>query len=194
MIAFILTPPNIKPLKQATLPNETLLAEGLVSGSFDAFNQLYKMYAPSLLGVISKIVQQQETAEDLLQDTFIKIRKYASSYDPSKSRIFTWISRIARNTALDYLRLKMNKDGAKNISLDFVSAELDTNYTNSFNPEVIGLKNLFNSLNSKQREIIDLIYYKGYTHEEVAEKLSMPIGTVKTRIRMSIQKLRMSFN
>lgn len=194
MIAFILTKPIVKSIKKLSLPDETVLAEGLVSGNFDAFNQLYKMYAPSLLGIINKIVQQQETAEDLLQDTFIKIRKYASSYDPAKSRIFTWISRIAKNTALDHLRLKMNKDGAKNISLDFVSAELDANYTNSFNPETIGLKSLFNSLNSKQKEIIDLIYYKGYTHEEVAEKLNMPIGTVKTRIRMSIQKLRMSFN
>ncbi|PWS32524.1 RNA polymerase sigma factor [Pedobacter paludis] len=194
MIAFILATPNLKLKNKPALPDETLLAEGLVSGSFDAFNQLYKMYAPSLLGIIHKIVQQQETAEDLLQDTFIKIRKYASSYDPAKSRIFTWISRIAKNTALDHLRLKINKDGAKNISLDVVSAELDTNYTNTFNPEVIGLKTLFSSLNCKQREIIDLIYYKGYTHEEVAEKLNMPVGTVKTRIRTSIQKLRMSFN
>ncbi|PWS28002.1 RNA polymerase subunit sigma [Pedobacter yonginense] len=194
MIAFILTTPSVKSLQKLSLPDETVLAEGLISGQYGAFNQLYKMYAPALLGIINKIVLQQETAEDLLQDTFIKIRKYASSYDPSKSRIFTWISRIAKNTALDHLRLKMNKDGAKNISLDFVSAELDTNYTHSFNPETIGLKSLFNTLNSKQKEIIDLIYFKGYTHEEVAEKLNMPIGTVKTRIRMSIQKLRLSFN
>lgn len=195
MIAFLLTSPVLNS-NQITdkLPDESLLVNELSSGDLQAFAKLYKMYAGALYGIINKIVCQQETAEDLLQDTFMKIKKGISAYDPSKSRLFTWISRIARNTAIDHLRLKNSKGTRLSQPLEDSEYELDRSHTCSFNPDKIGIKQLLSDLSGSQQEIIDLVYYRGFTHEEVAKLLNMPIGTVKTKVRMSIQKLRSRFN
>jgi RNA polymerase sigma-70 factor (ECF subfamily) len=154
---------------------------------------LYRNHAAELLFVILKIIPQIETAEDVLHDTFMKITAGIHLYKSERSQLLTWSKAIARNTAVDYLRLKSSRNNRLNQSIEFSQAELGSNHACCFNPDRIGLKQLCRLLTSEQRMILELFYYKGYTHEEVAETLNIPLGTIKTRIRTSILRLRKYF-
>lgn len=194
MIAFLLTQPNTKPLiaSRSFLDDEKILVAGLRASDFSSFSRLYKMYAANLMGVIMKIVKQQETAEDLLQEVFLKIEKAIFTYDETKSRLFTWMFSIARNTALDHLRKKSSKQEKTNMLLEDAVQEMK-NHTYSFNPDTIGVRKLLDKLSQKQKLVLDLAYFQGYTHQEIAQQIDMPVGSVKTCLRSAILKLRTIF-
>lgn len=173
---------------------EMKLVEGLKAGQKSAIEQLYKMYASSLLGVITRIVKYDEVAEDILQDTFLKIWKSVGQYDPSKGRLFTWMVNLARNTAIDQVRSKYYTNQGKTDDINEVLVDDFNHQQTELNPEIIGVKQLVLNLKSDQKAILDLFYFEGYTHTEVAEKLDIPLGTVKTKIRLSILALRKYFN
>lgn len=159
-----------------------------------AAEALYDMYSSSLLGVISRIVQNNELAEDLLQETFVKIWNSFSSYSSDKGRLFTWMVNIARNLSIDKIRSKDFKNQSKNYELDLNVNSIDASRNTTYKPELLGVKDLVNNLRPEQKIILDLIYFKGYTHLEAADELSIPLGTIKTRLRMAIIQLRKYFN
>lgn len=159
-----------------------------------AIQALYDMYSGALLGVISRVIQQTEVAEDLLQETFIKIWNSANSYDSSKGRLFTWMMNIARNLSIDKLRSKDFKNSTKNQDLENNVDFIDTQREVTFNADVLGLKEMVTALKPDLYKVLDMVYFKGYTHVEAAEELNLPLGTVKTRIRMAILELRKYFN
>lgn len=159
-----------------------------------AIEALYDMYSGSLMGVISRIVVDEAIAEDVLQETFIKIWNSFQSYNAEKGRLFTWMVNIARNLAIDKVRSKDFKNQNKNQELDNVVNYVDEQRNTVYKPELMGLKDLVEKLRPEQKSIVDLIYFKGYTHVEVAEELDLPLGTVKTRLRMGIIELRKYFN
>lgn len=169
------------------------LVTGLKARSQKAYAFLYDHYGRSLLGIICKIVKDEEEAENLLQDTFVKAWRYIDHYDASKGRLFTWLLNIARNTALNFLRAQ--KDFQKT---EIQTAETDV-YThrnaiteaNAVN--YIGVGETVARLEPKLKQIIDLLYYQGYTQQEVADELNLPLGTVKTRTRMALQQLKQQF-
>lgn len=193
MIGFVILQP--KNNRTVTVPPETesQLVAGLCGNAFWAYSMLYKRYAASLLGAIIKIVNQQETAEDLLQEVFIKIKRSIYLYDSEKSRLFTWMLKIARNTAIDHLRLKLSRCERKNLFIEEVASELQ-NHFHLPNTDTIGMKGLLQALTSRQQLMIELAYYQGYTHPEIAELLDMPLGSVKTTIRQAILALRKTFS
>ncbi|PST84195.1 RNA polymerase subunit sigma-70 [Pedobacter yulinensis] len=156
--------------------------------------RLYQMYSAALYGVISRIVIQTEIAEDLLQETFLKIWNSADSYDSSKGRLFTWMMNIARNLSIDKLRSKDFKNAAKNQDIENNVNDIDRGNNVSFNPDTLGMRDLMGSLKPDLQRVLELVYFKGYTHVEVAETLDLPLGTVKTRIRLAIMELRKNFN
>ncbi|WP_316801543.1 RNA polymerase sigma factor [Pedobacter frigidisoli] len=196
MIGFILATPSKTPkIKNSGAEwQEQLMVSQLRQMDCGAFKKLYKMYAANLLGVITLIVKQRETAEDLLQESFLKISKNFSSYDENKSRLFTWMLNIARNTAIDHLRKKSTKQENHHVDLDESMIQLNTKFFYSIYTDGIGIKKITTSLPYKQQLIIDLVYYKGYSHTEAAEKLDMPLGSLKTALRAAILLLRKSFN
>lgn len=159
-----------------------------------AAEALYDMYSASLFGVIIRIVQNNELAEDLLQETFVKIWNSFSSYSPDKGRLFTWMVNIARNLSIDKIRSKDYKNQIKNHELDLNVTSIDTSRNTSYKPELLGVKDLVDKLRPEQKIILDLVYFKGYTHLEAADELSIPLGTIKTRLRMAILQLRKYFN
>ena len=194
MHAFILThSSNFKCLELKCKTLEQLLVGDILDNREGSFSQLYEMYAPSLMGVLMKILNQQETAEDLLQEVFLKIKRYLPLYDDKKARLFTWMLNIARNTAFDYLRLKSSKQSKSTIEINGHHSELE-NFSHNVNTDTIGLKKLVLGLNEKHRMILELCYYQGYTHLEIAEELNMPLGSVKTSIRQAILILRGFFS
>lgn len=159
-----------------------------------AAEALYDMYSSSLFGVIIRIVQNNELAEDLLQETFVKIWNSFSSYSPDKGRLFTWMVNIARNLSIDKIRSKDFKNQTKNHELDLNVTSIDSSKNMSYKPELLGVKDLIDKLRPEQKIILDLVYFKGYTHLEAADELSIPLGTIKTRLRMAILQLRKYFN
>jgi len=169
------------------------MVRGLKCGDQKALENLYKMYSGSLYGIISRIVKFDEVAEDILQDTFIKIWKSIDHYEASKGRLFTWMARLAKNSAIDHLRSKSQVNSSKNDSLGDLSIVVDRSHHTQYNPEIIGVKKLTEYLTPAQKEILELVYFQGYTQAEVADELSIPIGTVKTRIRLAILTLRTFF-
>jgi RNA polymerase sigma factor (sigma-70 family) len=159
-----------------------------------AIQALYDNYSGALFGVISRIIPQTEIAEDILQETFVKIWHSAQSYDREKGRLFTWMVNIARNLSIDKLRSKDFKNSYKNQNIDnnvdFIDSEKDI----IFNTELVGIKEMVGTLKPEYSKVLNMVYFKGYTHIETAEKLNLPLGTVKTRIRMAIMQLRKYFN
>lgn len=155
-----------------------------------AFETLYNMYSDSMQGVIYNIVRDADIAEEVMQDVFIKAWNNASSYSSEKGRFFTWIINIARNAAIDKTRSKAFKKSKQNLDADFFVDILETNESLDTQTDAIGIAKFVNKLAKKCIEVIELLYFKGYTQLEASEALDMPIGTIKTRNRNCIQELR----
>jgi RNA polymerase sigma-70 factor (ECF subfamily) len=181
-------------LKTKTTLSEPELVQAILEKDKNGAEALYDMYSSSLYGVIFRIVQHQEIAEDLLQDTFIRIWNSFSSYDAAKGRLFTWMVNVARNIAIDKTRSKEFRNSAKTEDIENNVLLIDKQVNTVINPETIGLKDLIGKLKPEHKIILDLVYFEGLTHVEVAKKLEIPLGTVKTRLRNAIITLRKLFN
>jgi RNA polymerase sigma-70 factor, ECF subfamily len=166
------------------------LVESIREGNQKAFAYLYDNYHEALFGVIYKIVSSHEEAEDVLQKTFVKIWNSFDSYDDTKGRLYTWMLNISRNLAIDSTRSKHEKIKNKiQNEADFVN-ERNHPFTENSSYEYIGFDTLLLKLKTEEKELIHLAYYQGYTQDEIAKKLAIPLGTVKTKIRKAIIKLR----
>jgi len=179
--------------KKISLSEEELVL-GLRNREKIAVEALYDMYSSSLYGVIFRIVNDTELAEDILQETFVKIWQSFSGYSAEKGRLFTWMVNIARNLSIDKVRSKDFRNQNKNQDLENTVNLIDEQNNTVYKPELLGIKDLVQKLRPEQKSILDLVYFKGYTHVEVADELGIPLGTVKTRLRMAIQELRKNFN
>lgn len=155
-----------------------------------AIGALYDAYGGALYGVVLRIVQSPELAEQAIQDTFLKAWRNGPQYDANKGRLFTWLLNIARNTAIDATRSAAFKQSRKTDSAEVLAKHTGGD---AINPEHIGLRDLVNRLEEKYRILIDLVYFQGYTQEEAAEETGIPIGTIKTRLRYAVNALRSAF-
>ena len=155
----------------------------------DAFNYLYDHYSGALFTIINQIVPDKDTASDVLQEVFVNVWRKIGTYDETKGRLFTWMLNIARNAAIDKVRSKGYRDDQRTQTI--VEGE-NAGMAMSSNPMVndVGLKKVLTTLNEEYRKLIDLSYFQGFTHEEIAKMLGIPLGTVKTRIRTAISQLR----
>ncbi len=154
-----------------------------------AFSYLYDNYSGALYGIVLQILDNTELANDVLQEVFINIWRKIETYDQAKGRLYTWMLNIARNASIDQLRSKNYQNSQKNQSLP---EDVDGLVGSSMqmNVDSIGLKKMLEKLKMEQRVLIELAYFKGYTHEEIAEMEDIPLGTVKTRIRNALIQLR----
>jgi RNA polymerase sigma factor (sigma-70 family) len=153
-----------------------------------AFSYLYDHYASTLNGVIAGIIQDTEVSGDVLQEVFVKIWRQIEHYDPGKGRLFTWMYNIARTTAIDTLRSRDWKNSKRNNSLTEEYALLPDHGPSL--AEELGLRKIIQTLREEYKVLVELSYFQGYTQEEIAGILNIPLGTVKTRIRAAILQLR----
>jgi RNA polymerase sigma-70 factor (ECF subfamily) len=151
------------------------------------------MYSDALYRVISTIVQIEEIAQDILQETFIKIWKSFNQYDPVKGRLYTWMARMARNLSIDYLRSVNYRNFSSNEDLSMLTQQIDQKFQILFNPETIGVKEMIQVLDESQKNALDLIYFKGYTQVQAAEELKISVGILRSRLQSSIRVLRRIF-
>lgn len=152
--------------------------------------ELYDAYGSALYGVVLRVVQVPELAQQVLQDTFLKAWRNGPSYDASKGRLFTWLLNIARNTAIDATRTAHFQNSRKTDNLETLVHQPGGQ---SVNTDTLGLREQVNKLEEKYRQLIELVYFQGYTQEEVAEETGIPLGTVKTRLRYAVGELRRVF-
>lgn len=169
-------------------PNSLLLE--MQNGSEKAFSKVYSLYSEAILGVIYNIVQDQDLAEEILQDVFVKVWNNSKSYNVEKGRFFTWVLNIARNASIDNVRSKAFKNAKKNLNTtNFVDILAGSDNLNQ-KTNAIGIRKFVDALKPTCIKIIDLLFFKGYTQVDAAEALAIPLGTLKTRNRNCMQDLR----
>ena len=159
-----------------------------------SFTLLYDNYSKSLYGIIFNLIKDKEEAEDVLQEVFVKIWKNIDTYNTSKGRLYTWMLNIARNSSIDKLRSKNFNNNQKNLSTDNFVHILDDNSKTINKIDAIGIKEFIKKLKPKCIQIIDLLFFKGYTQQETSDELEIPLGTVKTQNRNCMNELRLLIN
>ena len=168
--------------------SEPELVQLLRQRSQHVFSYLYDNYSGALHSIILNIVNEEELANDVLQEVFVKIWKQVESYDPGKGRLFTWMLNIARNAAIDTVRSKSYQNSRQNRELtEEVYAAGGTSETKS---DQIGLRRIVHNLKEEYKVLVELSYFQGYTQDEIAKMLGIPLGTVKTRLRTALIQLR----
>lgn len=176
------------PVNQKYAEDELILL--LKQQDTQAFSYLYDNYSAALNGIVYRMVEDKELAEDILQEAFVKIWNNFSNYDNTKGRLFTWMLNITRNLTIDTLRSKGYKKQAK-ISGDENSV---SNHTDDIRIsekfDALGIRKQLVNLKPEQKIIIDLAYFGGYTQDEISREMGIPLGTVKTRMRSAIIELR----
>ena len=148
---------------------------------------LYDQYADSLYGIIRRVLEDEQLAEDALQKTMLKVWQNIISFDPARASLFTWMSVIARNTALDQKRLKTYQAKQKTVQVDDIVYKAEVRTTDGAN---IDAARLLAGLEENNRIVLEYAYLKGYTQQEISDSLQIPLGTVKTRLRKAISILR----
>jgi RNA polymerase sigma factor (sigma-70 family) len=167
---------------------EQELVTALKARDDQAFSYLYDHYSGALFSVILPIVKLPESASDVLQEVFVNIWRKIATYDPIKGRLFTWMLNISRNASIDMLRSKNYQNSQKNQEITDTVYDLDQVTQTSI--DSIGLSKFLGKLRPEQRVLIELAYFKGYTHDEISQIEDIPLGTVKTRIRNALLQLR----
>ena len=175
------------------MEQEKLIKE-LLKKDDKSFTLLYDNYSKSLYGVIFNLIKNREEAEDVLQEVFVKIWNNIDSYNESKGRLYTWMLNIARNSTIDKLRSKGYNNSQKNLQADnFVYVMEDSSRTIN-KIDAIGIKEFVKKLKPKCIQIIELLFFQGFTQQEASEELQIPLGTVKTQNRNCMNDLRMMIN
>jgi len=175
-------------LKVLQTYSEDQLVASLRQREQQAFNFLYDHYATALHGVILNIIPDSNTAGDVLQEVFVKIWRQIDQYDAGKGRLFTWMLNIARNTAIDTIRSKGWQNSLKNNELTDHSIEQAGSTKDK--TDDIGLRKIVHRLKEEYKVLVELSYFQGYTQDEIAKMLNIPLGTVKTRLRTALMQLR----
>tara|TARA_R110002050_G_scaffold104052_6_gene213310 strand:- start:16131 stop:16661 length:531 start_codon:yes stop_codon:yes gene_type:complete len=163
----------------------------LERGDKKAITLLYENYADSLFGVIKKIITDDDTAQDVLQESFVKIWRYAKKYDASKAKLFTWLYRIAYNTAIDKTRSLKNKNG-KEVQMETSNVYKIT--SNALNEDVLDIKKHLSSLDEKYQIVINALFFEGMTQQEASDELNIPLGTIKSRLKIGLRELKKIYN
>lgn len=152
-----------------------------------AISLLYDYYSDALYGVILKIITDEDMAQDVLQESFVKIWKNSKKYDPTKARLFTWLYRIAYNTAIDKVRSLKNKN-SKEVQIESSSVYKIT--SNELNQDVLDIKKHLGNLDEKYQIVINALFFEGMTQQEASEELDIPLGTIKSRLKIGLRELR----
>ncbi len=169
------------------------LARRLKNRDPHAMADLYDRYGRLAYSLIYRVVRDSGVAEDLVQETFLRVWNRVQSFDQERGALGPWILTVARNRAIDYLR---STDGRMTASaLDLDRTETPARFTNIEDSALAidrarRLKSAFEKLTANQRTVIELAYYEGLSQTEMAERMKQPLGTVKTWVRTALKALR----
>jgi RNA polymerase sigma-70 factor (ECF subfamily) len=172
--------------------SELALIERLRNRDPEALGTAYDRYSAIVYSVFLRITRDQSVAEDLVQELFIRVWTHVNSFDPSKGALGVWILSIARNMAIDYVRSAHARFSSRLRPMEQVDL---AERKSSSEPEIVidrgrAVKAAFESLNLKQRRVLELAYYEGLSQTEIASHLQEPLGTVKSWMRSALSCLR----
>jgi RNA polymerase sigma factor (sigma-70 family) len=157
-----------------------------------AFEYLYDHYSGALYGVVARIILKESVAEEVLQDAFLKIHNKIEAYDASKGRLFTWMLNLTRNLAIDKTRSKEISRDNKTGDIENLVSRVERKAFTETPIDSIGVKDILRNLSEEQQFIVEYLYFKGYSQSELAEEFDIPLGTVKTRLRLAMKQLRLA--
>ena len=166
---------------------ENHIVELLQERNDKAISLLYEHYGDTLYGVAYKVVRDEELAQDVVQESFIKIWKKSDSYDPTKAKLFTWLFRITRNTAIDKLRSANNKSD-KEIQMDV--SDVYKLGTEGIIPDLMDVQDNLDKIDSKYQIVLDALFFQGMTQQEASDELDIPLGTIKSRLKIGLRELK----
>ncbi|WP_047419317.1 RNA polymerase sigma factor [Cellulophaga sp. Hel_I_12] len=152
-----------------------------------AISLLYENYSDTLYGVAYKVVKNEALAQDVLQESFVKIWKKSDTYDPTKAKLFTWLFRITRNTAIDKLRSGKTKQD-KEIQIDV--SDVYKVGVDAVNPDFIDMRENLLKIDLKYQIVLEALFFEGMTQQEASEELDIPLGTIKSRLKIGLRELR----
>lgn len=172
------------------MPRDPLvLLSSVAAGDQQALSDLYDAFSAALYGVVLRMVEKEEVAQEVLQDTFVKVWRNASGYDASKGRPFTWLVNIARNTAIDALRSAGMRKAEAIQPIDKHVYRLGSD-TLTPDLEAADVRAVVGRLRTEHRELIEMAYFQGYSQQDIADRTGLPLGTVKSRTRTALLDLR----
>lgn len=195
MIIFTLLA-TIGKITHGSSDDEIELMKRIQQRDTEALEELYNLYKRLLFGMVISIVKKREEAEDLLQEIFIQIWSKADSFNPDRGNTYSWIVTVAHNKAIDRIRskgYKAQKKQSVSIHEPLFSLEGDKHdpmETTIFSDRAELVKKALDEIPEKQRNVIKIAYYRGLTQTEIADHLDIPLGTVKTRTRQGMIKLK----
>jgi RNA polymerase sigma-70 factor (ECF subfamily) len=166
---------------------EKHIVELLAERNEKAISLLYDNYSDTLFGVAYKVVKDEDVAQDVLQESFVKIWKKADSYDASKAKLFTWLFRITRNTAIDKLRSISTKSD-KEIQIDV--SDVYNLGVRGIIPELMDVQENLDKIEPKYKEVLEALFFEGMTQQEASDELDIPLGTIKSRLKIGLRELR----
>ena len=166
---------------------EKHIVELLQERNEKAISLLYEHYGDTLYGVAYKVVRDSDLAQDVLQESFIKIWKKSDSYDSTKAKLFTWLFRITRNTAIDKLR-SVNTKTDKEIQMDV--SDVYNLGVESIRPEFIDVKDNLGKIEAKYQIVLEALFFQGMTQQEASDELNIPLGTIKSRLKIGLRELK----
>lgn len=167
------------------------LIEQVKKGDKTAFKEIYSRFSQVTYNLALRILKDKEDAEEVVQEIFLQIWNKAYSYDPDRGAVSIWVVNIARSRSIDKLRTVGYRNKNVEIDEEKVNSNVDLSRTIEDRDESKQvIKKALDSLPDKQRIAIELVYFGGLTHIEAAEELEEPVGTIKTRIRLGVMKLK----
>ena len=171
--------------------NDVDLLKAIARQDETALAQLYDRYRVILFGFLVRILNSREEAEDVLQEVFLQVWRRAADFDETRGRPFTWLVTLARSRGIDRLRSLAARDRVAIAGAREATEEVSDAVADAFRSEQRGLvTSALDQLPEEQRRAITLAYFDGLTQSEIAAKLNAPLGTVKTRMRTGLIKLK----
>ena len=186
---------QIKPTQDVS--PDAALAHRLVRKDVNAFEELYDRHARIVYSVVLRILRQVSTAEEVVQEVFLQVWRNSDQYDASRGPFIPWLVTLARNRALDHLRLKSERQRRLEDATEDQAGPVPQRAVTPQFEQALDEKRraeracaLISSLPTQQRRAIELAYFEGLTHSEIAAALKEPLGTVKTWIRSALLKMK----
>ncbi|MDX2272962.1 MAG: sigma-70 family RNA polymerase sigma factor [Cyanobacteriota bacterium] len=176
------------------LSDESALIVKIAQRDQGALSDLYDRYARILLGVAYRIVGSLEEAEEVVIDVFSQVWRTAERYDATRARVDGWLFMMTRSRALD--RLRSLQRSARSVQVSEQVAQIEVRFAENPHDHLLleerrsQVLMALEQIPAEQRQVIDLVYFKGLTQAEIAEQTGVPLGTVKTRLRLGLVKLK----
>jgi RNA polymerase sigma-70 factor (ECF subfamily) len=171
-----------------------LLVEQMASGRQDALSRLYDETSPLINGLLLRMLELPQDTEEALLDVYMKAWKNAASYSQSRGSVQSWLVIMARSIAIDRIRHKGAQPKTAGLefktAVEFVSPGASPEEHTADSQRRAKVQALLRELPAEQRQLVEMAFFGGYSHSELAEILGQPLGTVKSRIRMALGKLR----